>query len=91
MRKMTEADLLNRVMQWIRTSELQLQYSLAINFVGVGHGWVEFDVQLWDGKTAYLEAWVDREGTAITIQDRGIEDDTVQDRYCIVPQILSER
>ncbi len=91
MRKMTEADLLNRVMQWIRTSEFQLQYDLAINFVAMGHGWVEFDLQLWDGKTAYLETWVDRDGMAITIQDRSIEDDTVQDRYCIVPQILSER
>lgn len=91
MRKMTEADLLNRVTQWIRTSGLQLQYPLAINFVAMGHGWVEFDLHLWDGKTAYLEAWVDREETEITIQDRGIEDDTVQDRYCIVPQTLSER
>ena len=73
MRKTTEAEMLNFVMRWLADEGLsiipKLQYDFAIHFVGMGYGWVEFDLELWDGKTACLEAWIDREETELTIGD----------------------
>ncbi len=70
--KITDSDLLNQIISWISTSDLKLQDPLAIKFIASGHGWYEFDLHLWDGKVAYLEAWVDRDDEEITISDRGI-------------------
>jgi hypothetical protein len=74
MRKTTEAEMINFVMRWLADEGLskipKLQYDFAIHFVGMGHGWVEFDLELWNGKTAFLEAWIDREETELTIGDR---------------------
>ena len=74
MRKTTEAEMLNFVMRWLADEGLsiipKLQYDFAIHFVGMGYGWVEFELELWDGKTACLEAWIDREETELTIGDR---------------------
>tara|TARA_B100000497_G_C7687487_1_gene416993 strand:+ start:2475 stop:2774 length:300 start_codon:yes stop_codon:yes gene_type:complete len=77
MRKTTEAELLNIIMKWLSDEHERcilgmprLQHDFAIHFVGMGHGWVEFNLEFWDGKTAFLEAWVDREETELTIGDR---------------------
>lgn len=77
MRKITEAKILNFVMLWLSDEHERcilgmpkLQHDFAIHFVALGHGWVEFNLEFWDGRTAFLEVWVDREETELTIGDR---------------------
>ena len=79
MRKMTEVNLINHVLSWlgdkvILDEAFRLQHDLA---VGMGHGWVHFDLHLWDGSYLYMEAWVDREETELTITNRNpVTDET---------------
>jgi hypothetical protein len=75
MRKMKEVELLNHVIEWIGDKVVlyevfRLQHDLDFTFIAMGHGWIEFDLHLWDGSTLYMEAWVDREETEITINNR---------------------
>jgi hypothetical protein len=74
MRKMTEAKMINHVLSWlsnhIEKETFRLQHDLAVKFVGVGHGWVHFDLHLWDGSYLYMEAWTDREETELTVNNR---------------------
>ena len=82
MRKMTEVNLINHVLSWLGDKVIldevfRLQHDLAVKFVGMGHGWVHFDLHLWDGSYLYMEAWVDREETELTITNRNpVTDET---------------
>lgn len=70
MRKVTDADLLNQILSWVYTSNIMLRDLLSIKFISSGYGWYEFDLHLWDGKVAYLEAWTTRDDEEIVISDR---------------------
>lgn len=74
MRKMSESDLVNCVLSWLANhtemETFRLQHSYAVEFVTMGHGWVHFDMWLWDGSKLYMEAWVDREETEVTFTNR---------------------
>jgi hypothetical protein len=81
MREMTEVAMINQVLSWlsnhIEKETFRLQHAYAVNFVAMGHGWCEFDLHLWDGSCQYMEAWVDREETEITITNRNpVTDET---------------
>ena len=81
MREMTEVAMINHVLSWlsnhIERETFRLQHAYAVNFVGMGHGWVHFDLHLWDGSYLYMEAWVDREETELTITNRNpVTDET---------------
>ena len=84
MRKMTEVELINKVLSWVGDKVrfkqgfgLQHDAPDAVKFVAMGHGWLHFDLQMWDGSTLYMEAWVDREETELTITNRNpVTDET---------------
>ena len=79
MRKMTETDLINHVLRWVGEKvrvpsdtffSLQHAGPDAVEFVGMGHGWVHFDLHLWNGSRLHMDAWTDREETELTITNR---------------------
>tara|TARA_Y100000385_G_C12815139_1_gene517860 strand:+ start:115 stop:390 length:276 start_codon:yes stop_codon:yes gene_type:complete len=74
MKNITEAETLNHVVEWlsdnIERETFRLQHVYAIKFIAMGHGWIEFDLHLFDGSMLYMEAWVDRDQSAMTITNR---------------------
>ncbi len=74
MRKFSESEMINCILTWLSNhmekETFRLQHSYAIEFVAMGHGWVHFDLHLWNGSKLYMEAWVDREETELTFTNR---------------------
>lgn len=75
MKKISDSELLNHVIQWIGDKVIiqesfRMQHELDFEFVAMGHGWVEFDLNMWDGSTLRMAAWVDRDATELTITNR---------------------
>ena len=74
MRKFSESEMINCVLTWLSNhtekETFRLQHNYSVEFVAMGHGWCEFDLHLWDGSTIYMEAWVDREETELTLTNR---------------------
>ena len=75
MTKLKDSELINHVLKWLShhvddMNTFLLQHSYAVEFVAMGHGWCEFDLDLWDGSTLYMECWIDRQDTGLTFTNR---------------------
>ena len=75
MKKISDSELLNHVIEWIGDKVIiqesfRMQHELDFEFIAMGHGWVEFDLNMWDGSTLRMAAWVDRDATELTITNR---------------------
>tara|TARA_R110000824_G_scaffold386750_1_gene581768 strand:+ start:594 stop:875 length:282 start_codon:yes stop_codon:yes gene_type:complete len=75
MTKLEDSELINHVLKWLShhvddMETFRLQHSYAVEFLAMGHGWCEFDLDLWDGTTLGVECWIDRQDTELTFTNR---------------------